>query len=285
MRIRIPEIVALDIETTGLDPEKDRICEIALLKVKENKIDKKFITLINPEVEIPEDVSKINRIRDIDIENAPKFKEKIEEIERFINKKILLCHNANFDILFIKKEFEKAGYKFPEVRIIDTYLMAKKFFSFKKNSLQYLSKFYKLKRKREHRAEDDAKATFEIFKIFSKELERKYRLNSMNLLNHFKYQKDFLSRIIIFDINKFLNKIYPDRIILEGIEKALNEKKEILIRYKNNKKEIKERKILPLEIFEQGGLKYLKAFCYYRNAERKFRFDRIIEILNNKEKD
>ncbi|HOK56067.1 MAG TPA: exonuclease domain-containing protein [bacterium] len=279
MKIKINDLIVLDIETTGLNPDKDRICEVSFLKIKKDNLIENFTTLINPEIKIPESVSLISGIKDVDVENAPKFKEIVEKIRNFINGEILLCHNASFDISFLKKEFERVGYQFPEVKIIDTYLIAKNFFSFRKNSLHYLSQFYKLKRISEHRAEDDAKATFEIFKIFCREIEKRYRPNSLNLLFLFRYQKKFFYRRIIFDINQIENKIYPDRIILEDILKALSEKKEILIRYMNFKKEITERKILPLEIIDENGVKYLKAFCQLKKEERKFRIDRIKKIM------
>ncbi|MCS7180176.1 MAG: WYL domain-containing protein, partial [bacterium] len=49
----------------------------------------------------------------------------------------------------------------------------------------------------------------------------------------------------------------------------------------DNKKEITKRKILPLGIIIENDVKYLKAYCYLRKEERKFRFDKIIEILDN----
>lgn len=279
MKIEISDIIAVDVETTGLNPELDRICEISLLKIKNNNLVEKFTSLINPEIKIPEKISEITGIKDKDVESAPKFKDITEKIYKFIDGEILLCHNAGFDISFLKKEFERAGFQFPEIKIIDTYLIAKNFFQFKKNSLHALSKLYNLNRMTEHRAEDDAKATFEIFKIFCRELEKRYRSISLNLLFLFRYQKNFFLKKIIFDINQIENKIYSDKVILEKIEKALIEKREILIRYMNIKKEITERKIIPLEIVNENGVRYLKGFCQLKKEERKFRIDRIKKIV------
>ncbi|MCM8832675.1 MAG: exonuclease domain-containing protein [Candidatus Omnitrophica bacterium] len=278
MKLKINELFAIDVETTGLDPEINRICEISILKIKNNNLDEIFTTFINPETKIPINISNLTGIRDIDLENAPKFKEVAEKIYNLINQKILLCHNANFDISFLKKEFERSGYKLPEIKIIDTYIIAKKFFKFKKNSLQSISKFYKIKGT-EHRAEDDAKKTFEIFKIFCRQLEKKYRSFSLNSLFLFRYQKNFFLKRIIFDINQIENKIYLNKDILEKIEKALNEQREILIKYINKKNEITERKILPIEIINENGVKYLIGFCKLRGEERKFRIDRIKKII------
>ncbi|MCM8803891.1 MAG: exonuclease domain-containing protein [Candidatus Omnitrophica bacterium] len=270
MEIKIPEMIAVDVETTGLNPEIDRICEIALLRIKEENIVEKFISLINPEIENPPEIFPISGIRYNDLKTAPFFRDVVEKIDNFIKEKILLCHNANFDIPFIKKEFERAGYQLPKVKIIDTYLIAKKFFNFESNSLHNLSEYFNIKRISEHRAEDDAKATFEIFKLFCEEIKRKYN-----------YEIDFIQKVI-FDISQINNRIIYDETIVEKILKVIKEKKETVIVYvSDNKKEITKRKILPIEVFDESGVKYLKAFCYYRNEERIFRFDRIIEILEN----
>lgn len=268
MEIKIPEIVALDVETTGLDPKIDRICEIALLKIKEEIIVEKFISLINPEMENPPIKFPVNEIKYDDVKDAPFFRDVAEKIYNFMKDKIILCHNANFDIPFIKKEFERCRYEFPKIKIIDTYLIAKKFFNFESNSLDYISNFFGIERIWKHRAEDDAKAAFEIFKLFCKEIKKEYN-----------YEIDFVQKII-FDINQINNKITYDETIIEKVLEAIEERKEIVIMYVSNK-EITKRKILPIEVFDEGGVKYLKAFCYYRNEERTFRFDRIVEILEN----
>jgi len=270
MKIKIPEIVALDIETTGLDPENDRICEISLLRIKEEEIVEKFTTLINPEIKIPEEIYFISGIVNEDVKNSPFFKNVVEKINNFIKGKVVLCHNANFDISFLKKEFERCGFKFPEIKIIDTYLIAKNFFDFESNSLSFLSSFFGIKRICEHRAEDDAKATFEIFKLLLEEMEK-------------DYDGDFIKKVI-FNLNEINQQNYDRKSLEEFIKKAILEKRKIMITYVSTnvvsgiKKEITERKILPLEIIEENGVKYLKAFCYLRNEERKFKFDRILEI-------
>jgi DNA polymerase III epsilon subunit family exonuclease len=268
MKIKIPEIVALDTETTGLNPEKDRIIEIALLKFKNFQIEKKFVQLINPETG---EFYSISGIKSEDVKDSPKFKDIVGEIYNFMKDEIILCHNANFDIQFLKKEFERSNFPFPEIRIIDTLLIAKKFFNFRSNSLDNLSKNFNIKRIAEHRAEDDARIAFEVFKSFCENIEDEYDI-------------DFVQKIIIFDIKQIGNKIYFNREIYGKILKAIERREKLTIIYVSNKnsemkKEITKRKILPLGIIEENSVKYLRAFCYLRDGERTFRFDRIIEIV------
>jgi DNA polymerase-3 subunit alpha (Gram-positive type) len=268
MNINIPEIVALDIETTGLNPQIDRIIEIALLKFKNSQIVEKFVQLVNPEIE---KFHSISGIKSEDVKYAPKFKEIVKDIYDFIKGKIILCHNANFDIPFLKKEFERNNYPFPQIEIIDTLLIAKKFFNFESNSLHNLSKIFKIHRYAEHRAEDDARATFEIFKLFCEN----------NIGEGF--DMDYIPK---FDINQIIKKIYYNLEIYDKIKKAIERREKVTILYastKNNERkiEVTKREILPLGIIEEKSVKYFRAFCYLREEERTFRFDRIIKIVEN----
>ncbi len=169
----IPPLIALDVETTGLKPDEgDRIVEIALIKFDEKgKIIDKFISLINPEREIPLEVTKfINRIDKNMVEKAPKFKEVAKEIKNFIEGGIVVIHNADFDISFLKKEFQLCEEELPEFGVIDTLYIARKYFNFPSNSLSSLAKNFKIE-KESHRAENDAITAYEIFNHFVKKID------------------------------------------------------------------------------------------------------------------
>lgn len=213
MKYKIPQIVAVDIESTGLSPEENRICEIALLKIKDRKIIEKFVSLINPEKEIPSYISAINGITNKMVENAPTFKQVALKIYDFIKGEILLFHNANFDFPFIKKELERAGLSFPKTKIIDTYLIAKRYFKFYKNSLHYISHYYRIERKQEHRAEDDAYTAFRIFENFYKQLMKRKEIYFSDekifrnfIKNSFERKTKFWEKLI-FDIDEIIGKI------------------------------------------------------------------------------
>jgi len=269
MKINISEIVALDIETTGLNPEVDRIIEIALLKYKNFEIVEKFVQLINPEIE---EFYSISGIKSKDVKYAPKFKDVVENVYNFMEGKIILSHNAKFDISFLKEEFKRTNFPFPKIKIIDTLLIAKRFFNFESNSLDNISKNFNIERFVKHRAEDDARVTLEIFKLFCEIIEDEYQID--------------LIQKMIFDTDQIINKIYYDLEIYDKILEAIEKREKVIIIYVSNKqsenemkKEIIKREILPLGVIEENGVKYVKAFCYLRNEERTFRFDRIIKII------
>jgi len=169
----IPELVAFDVETTGLNSsEGDRIIEIALIRLRKDSIIEKLVTLLNPEMKIPPEVSSIHGITDEMVKDAPCFRDIAERVLDFIKNSILLIHNADFDISFLKKEFEMCGMEFPEIKIIDTLSIARNSFGFPGNSLYRIAIHYDMDTGGLHRAEADAMTAYKIYRRFCDELSQ-----------------------------------------------------------------------------------------------------------------
>lgn len=104
-------IAFFDIEATGLNITKDRIVEIAIIKINPDQSEESYSIRLNPEMEIPAEVSEIHGIYQKDIENAPTFKEVAEKISQFITDCDLAGYNSNkFDIPMLAEEFARAGF-------------------------------------------------------------------------------------------------------------------------------------------------------------------------------
>jgi DNA polymerase-3 subunit epsilon len=163
-------IIFIDLEATGLNIATDRIVEISLIKLNiDNSIEKKT-QRINPQIAIPEQVSKIHGIYDNDIKACQTFKEAAPDLLRFIGNADFAGYNSNkFDIPLLVEEFLRAefdfdisGRKFVDVQNI--------FHFMEPRNLSAAYKFYCNKPlQNAHSAEADAFATFEIFKA---QLER-----------------------------------------------------------------------------------------------------------------
>lgn len=105
----LPPITVFDVETTGLDPKKGhRIIEIAGLRIDDGIIDesKSFISLVNPEREIPWEAQRVNKIKDEDVKTAPTIDQVLPQFLDFAKGSILLAHNAGFDMGFLECEKE-----------------------------------------------------------------------------------------------------------------------------------------------------------------------------------
>ncbi|WP_186277140.1 3'-5' exonuclease [Corynebacterium anserum] len=109
--------VVVDVETTGLNPEKERIIEIAAIAVTNGQIDGTFHLLVNPERNIPRVVEKLTGIRDADVKDAPAAQAALAEFGKFITAHTstkntttrIIGHNVAFDLAFIHAELHRVG--------------------------------------------------------------------------------------------------------------------------------------------------------------------------------
>ncbi|HSV89176.1 MAG TPA: 3'-5' exonuclease, partial [Bacteroidales bacterium] len=102
----------IDVETTGGNPFRDKITEIAVLVHDGNQIVEEFVSLINPERKIPSFISRMTGITDEMVIRAPKFYEIARELVEITRDKIFVAHNASFDCHFVRNEFKALGYDY-----------------------------------------------------------------------------------------------------------------------------------------------------------------------------
>ena len=128
-------MVAFDVETTGLDPDKEELIEIAGIKFTFEKKDGKLITkdigqyssLVKPGKLIPEEATRVNHITNQMVENAPELKPVLTAFLRFCGlSSILVAHNASFDAAFLGKAIRKQGLAMPQHPIIDSLRVVRK---------------------------------------------------------------------------------------------------------------------------------------------------------------
>lgn len=113
------EAVVIDIETTGLSHESDRIIDVAairsdfspLLKGAEGLEAKTYEVRVNPGIKIPIEASRIHGITDKDVEGKGGFEVIAQELRDFIGDRPVIFHNASFDKNFLNAEFKRAGVK------------------------------------------------------------------------------------------------------------------------------------------------------------------------------
>ncbi|MES2589393.1 MAG: exonuclease domain-containing protein [Bacteroidota bacterium] len=158
-------IAVFDLEATGLNVSKDRIVEIAIIKIQIDGSEETFSSLVNPEMEIPQEVIEIHGITNEKIKDAPTFKELAPQIVDFIKDADLAGYNSNkFDIPLLAEELLRVGNEFD--------LSKKKFVDvqniFHKMEQRTLAAAYQFYCKKDitnaHAALDDTRATWEVLK-------------------------------------------------------------------------------------------------------------------------
>lgn len=105
----LPDLVFLDIETTGGTPLYDRITEVALIKIEGGEKTVVWESLTNPETPIPRQITGLTGISNEMVQNAPTFKDIAGDLFSHLQGMVLTAHNCRFDYGFLKAEFKRLG--------------------------------------------------------------------------------------------------------------------------------------------------------------------------------
>lgn len=97
------ELIALDLETTGLNIHEDAIIEFGAVRIKDGIVTEEFATLIDPGFEIPAEITQITGIETEDVRGKPSIKEVLPQIERFVGDAPVIAHNVAFDMGFLRR--------------------------------------------------------------------------------------------------------------------------------------------------------------------------------------
>lgn len=150
------EYVVLDIETTGLNPIRDRITEIGAVKIRDGKITDKYNKLINPGVTIPAEITQITGIDDNMVKDAPKVSEVLPDFMQFIGNAPVIAHNAVFDMGFINQAAKELQINIPNT-VIDTLILSRILMpKLERHKLIKVAEGLGIEVKNAHRASDDA---------------------------------------------------------------------------------------------------------------------------------
>jgi len=171
----------VDVETTGLSASKDRIIELALVRVEKLKIVEKFSTFINPQKNIPMFITSFTGITNEDVEDAPLFYQVKDKFMEFYEGSILTAHNFTFDFSFLKNEFRLIGENFnPEYSLCTLKLARRLYPSLRSKSLGSVASHLRIKNPQSHRALADAETTARILIKIIKKLLKENSIKNIN---------------------------------------------------------------------------------------------------------
>jgi DNA polymerase III epsilon subunit family exonuclease len=152
------DFIAVDIETTGLNPRHNEIIEISAIKFVNGEHKECFSSLINPLTSIPSKITELTGITDDMLRNAPRIEHVIYAFIDFIKCHPIVAHNAKFDISFISRKCTIMN------EIFDSLILAKKAFKNLENyKLETLARQINLNVTPQHRAYEDALSAGKIY--------------------------------------------------------------------------------------------------------------------------
>ncbi|MFH0906548.1 MAG: 3'-5' exonuclease [archaeon] len=174
MEGELSNYIVVDIETTGLSKEYDRITEIAAIKIEENKISEKFESLINPKCRISEFITNLTGITNQMVATAPTIEEVLPSFLDFSKNQIMIAHNASFDYGFLNNNCQKHLNCNLDIDRLCTIKLARRIVpKLPSKSLSSLCYHYGINNYAEHRAMGDTIVTNNLFSIFLENLKEK----------------------------------------------------------------------------------------------------------------
>ena len=163
----------LDLETTGLSFRTEKITEIGIMKVKNGDVVDSFECFVNPEKPIPQRVVEVTNITDEMVKDAETIDKVLPKVIDFVGDSVLVAHNADFDIGFLKYNAKQLGLAF-ENTYLDTLRLAKELFpDYKKYKLGIIAENLGIEVLVAHRALDDVDTTVKVFKVMLERLKEK----------------------------------------------------------------------------------------------------------------
>ncbi len=192
-----PTYVALDLETTGLEPERDTIIEIGAVKFRGEEVLGTFESLVNPGRPIPYNIQHLTGITPDDVKNAPVLFEVLPGLSRFVGRHPIVGHTVGFDLSFLRRHgifqasqgidtFELAGILLPHAA---------------RYSLGILAETLGITLSATHRALDDARATHALFMALLDQANR-LDLSVIQAINRLAARSDWSLRPVFVELER-----------------------------------------------------------------------------------
>lgn len=163
----------LDLETTGFSFRTEKITEVGIMKVKNGEVIDEFSCFVNPEKPIPQRVIEVTHITDDMVRNAETIETVMPKIIEFVGDSVLVAHNADFDIGFLKYNAKVLGLNLDNT-YLDTLRLAKDLFpEYKKYKLGIIAENLGIKVEVAHRALDDVDTTVKVLNVMFEMLKEK----------------------------------------------------------------------------------------------------------------
>jgi len=157
------EMIVFDLETTGLSAKHDKIIEIGAVKIKAGEVIETYQTFVNPRVEISEEITKLTSITNEMVADAPTIDKALPEFLEFVGERLLIAHNANFDVGFVRAAAEALSIPFTPT-YLDTFSLSRYVNpELNRHKLDIIVNHYGLGDFHHHRASDDAAVLALVF--------------------------------------------------------------------------------------------------------------------------
>ncbi len=260
--LREAPVAVLDLEMTGLSPAGDRICEVAVCRGLNGRIEREVQTLVRPAVPMSRSARSCHGITDRMLFGAPVFGEIAGDVVEALREAVVVCHNVDFDMGFLHRELDGAPVVLPPPVTLDTLLMARRLFAFRRNGLAAICKELDIGLTGAHRALADARATFHVFERMVEALDPR-------------------GDVTVGETAELVGALAPNSPFRlqqqQVLRDAFRERRTVRIAYQSTSDPLDGSTEREVAIWFLR-LPRVQGWCHLRKGERVFRVDRITEV-------
>lgn len=211
----------VDIETTGTDPEVDRIIQFGCVLVQDGAIISRFTTDINPNQAISKQIQHLTGISNAQVQKAPYFEDVALTIYNLLADTVFVAHNIYFDYTFLSRELVRCGAPKLTIPGIDTVELAQIFLPTEKSfRLSDLSESLGLIHDNPHQADSDAQVTAELLLLIEAKMKR-LPLVTMQTIDRLSQQTGMDTSTYIhtvyLEMKEHIQPLAPDLKVVAGI--------------------------------------------------------------------
>jgi len=222
--------ISLDIETTGLSPDRDEIIEIGAVKFDKKGVHERFQTFLKYDEPLPSLIVHITGITNEDLVGAPVIEDVADDLYDFVGDLPIVGHNINFDLDFLTAKgliLNNPKYDtLPLSQIIKPGLPT--------YSLDMITETFKIKHKNKHRAQDDAEATAELFNLLVKDIQ-KIDEHTLERIKDLLSKSNWALKDVFFNVDSTAKAQKKEVEIFDDISDRLDfDKEKILSHFKDN---------------------------------------------------
>ena len=246
------KIAAVDTETSGVNPFRHELIEIGAVNFNLNEIEDRFEVLIKPEKKHDPKARKVHKISNEELESrGVGLSEAISRFLDFIGDRLLVFHNASFDLTFLKLSADKVKLELPKNTYYDNLFLSKKYYPEREShSLSSIRELLNLDTSVEHRALADAEATALSFMQILK--EKGQGIDSRKSLQKFMRYNRKMHKFMIT-----LPKNYDE--IEKYFQRRIRGHEYIKVNYRDNKGQDFTHMVQPLEMMVFNQQLYIKV--------------------------
>ncbi|MGJ0483494.1 MAG: exonuclease domain-containing protein [Methylomicrobium sp.] len=231
----------VDLETTGASATQDRITEIGIVLVDEHGV-REWSQLIHPQARIPGFIEQLTGITNAMVANAPPFANVAAEVERLLQGRLFIAHNARFDYGFLKNEFKCLGLPF-QLSVLCTVKLSRKLFpEYRHHNLDSLIERHNLKAKERHRALADAQLIHQFWMQISEQFSPSLLQETVQQLVHRSSLPSHLDPQLVHELPEGpgVYLFYGENDLPLYIGKSVNIKQRVLAHFSADHRRTKE---------------------------------------------